>query len=325
MRGEAMLEPCAVMSGTVGYLAPEGFLDELRTELGRAGAAVRAQHGRLLLTDGPAIRAAWAQDVWHDPRELPAPSIKQAAGHLKALQRNWALLPPERHYRRARLIAAQLPHVSFKPLAFPQAPPRAPLGGWTLLQPELMLAAPTTASPFPHGEVAFVEDRTTPPNRAYLKLWEALTVVDVRPQPGELCLDLGAAPGGWTWVLQMLGARVIAVDKAPLDPAIARLPGVEARRDSAFGLRPQHFQAVDWLCSDVVCYPARLLELVRRWLDAGRVRNFVCTLKFQGATDFDTQDAFAAIPGSRLMHLAHNKHELTWVNLEAERAAAGGA
>jgi 23S rRNA (cytidine2498-2'-O)-methyltransferase len=25
--------------------------------------------------------------------------------------------------------------------------------------------------------------------------------------------------------------------------------------------------------------------------------------------------AFAAIPGSRLLHLHHNKHELTWVKL----------
>jgi len=24
---------------------------------------------------------------------------------------------------------------------------------------------------------------------------------------------------------------------------------------------------------------------------------------------------FAAIPGSRLVHLHHNKHELTWINL----------
>ena len=47
----------------------------------------------------------------------------------------------------------------------------------------------------------------------------------------------------------------------------------------------------------------------------GLVRNFVCTIKFQGATDFETMRAFAAIPGSRLLHLHHNKHELTWVRL----------
>jgi 23S rRNA (cytidine2498-2'-O)-methyltransferase len=54
---------------------------------------------------------------------------------------------------------------------------------------------------------------------------------------------------------------------------------------------------------------------VRRWLDTGRARRFVCTLKFQGETDHATARAFAAIRGARLMHLSHNKHELTWIRL----------
>jgi len=68
-----------------------------------------------------------------------------------------------------------------------------------------------------------------------------------------------------------------------------------------------------WLFSDVVCYPARLLSLVERWLAAGTCRNFVCTVKFQGETDHATSRRFAAIPGSQLRHLFHNKHELTWI------------
>jgi 23S rRNA (cytidine2498-2'-O)-methyltransferase len=43
------------------------------------------------------------------------------------------------------------------------------------------------------------------------------------------------------------------------------------------------------------------------------VKNFVCTLKFQGETDHDSAAAFAAIPGARLLHLHHNKHELTFL------------
>ena len=35
----------------VGYLAPDGFVAELQTEL---GDAVREVHGRLVLADGPA-------------------------------------------------------------------------------------------------------------------------------------------------------------------------------------------------------------------------------------------------------------------------------
>ena len=179
-----------------------------------------------------------------------------------------------------------------------------------------MLAAPRCSSPFPNGEAAFVEDRAAPPSRAYLKLWELFTLIGERPGPGELCLDLGASPGGWSWVLHGLGARVISVDKAPLDPRVAALPGLVHRRESAFALDPAKIGYRSIGCSrDVVCYPARLLTLVEKWLAAGTCRRFVCTLKFQGSTDHETARRFAAIPGSRLMHLHHNKHELTWIRL----------
>jgi 23S rRNA (cytidine2498-2'-O)-methyltransferase len=178
-----------------------------------------------------------------------------------------------------------------------------------------VLAAARCSSPFPNGEAHFIEDRTAPPSRAYLKLWELFTLIDEKPAPGALCLDLGASPGGWSWVLQRLGARIVSVDKAPLDPRIAALPGIESRQESAFALDPLALGQVDWLFSDIVCYPERLLSLVERWLAAGTVRRFVCTIKFQGVTDFATQRRFAAIPGSRLLHLAANKHELTWLKL----------
>ena len=175
------------------------------------------------------------------------------------------------------------------------------------------MSSTNVTSPFANGEVAFVEDRTGPPNRAYLKLWEALVRMRRWPGPGERCLDLGAAPGGWTWVLATLGARVVAVDKAPLEPRIAAMPGVDWRGESAFALEPDSVGPIDWLLSDVICYPTRLLRLVERWRASGLVRNFVCTIKFQDATDHETAAAFAAIPGAQVLHLHHNKHELTFL------------
>ena len=103
-----------------------------------------------------------------------------------------------------------------------------------------------------------------------------------------------------------------AVDKAPLDAAVAAMPGVGWRGESAFALPPE---PVDWLFSDVICYPARLLALVRRWIAAGAARNIVCTVKFQGATDHDVAAEFAAIPGAVLFHGAHNRHELMFARL----------
>ena len=298
-------------SGFAAYLAPEGYVEDLLDEL---GSAVTAVTGRLVLAEGPPRPAAWVANLWHEPQRIPITSIGDAAQKLRAIQRNWALYS-HAHHRRAALIAERLPKVSAKPLVFGAPAPTAPLGSWTLLDPDTVLAAPRCSSPFPNGEVSFVEDRAAPPSRAYLKLWELFTLMGEKPRPGELCLDLGSSPGGWTWVLQSLGARVISVDKAPLDPRIALLPGVTMRRESAFALEPEEIGGINWVFSDVVCYPRRLLALVERWLAAGNCRRFVCTLKFQGPTDHETARRFAAIPGSRLLHLHQNKHELTWIRL----------
>lgn len=294
-----------------GYLAPDGFVAELQHEL---GSDATETYGRLVLAAGPPRNAAWVANLWREPVRLTITSISDAAKQLRAIQRNWALYSFA-HHRRAALIAEKLPKVSAKPLKFGDPAPTAPLGSWTLIDPQTILAAAQCSSAFPNGEAHFVEDKTAPPSRAYLKLWEVFTILGTHPRPGELCLDLGASPGGWSWVLQQLGARVIAIDKAPLEPRIAALPRLEIRQLSAFALEPRDVGPVDWLCSDIVCYPTRLLTLVEKFLAAGTVRNFVCTIKFQGATDFEVQARFAAIPGARLLHLNNNKHELTWIKL----------
>jgi 23S rRNA (cytidine2498-2'-O)-methyltransferase len=298
------------MTGRTAYLAAEGYVDELVQELG----AVERVHGRLLIASGPPRPAAWAANIWLDPQAISIASISDAAAKLRAIQRNWAVYAPVCH-RRAVLIQQQLPKVSARPLVFGMAPPTSPLGSWTLLDTGTILASAMCTSPFPNGEVHFVEDRTGPPSRAYLKLWEALTIIGKRPQPGQVCVDLGSAPGGWSWALAKMGARVISADKAPLSPEIAGMTGIDYRQESAFALDPARFGKVDWVFSDLVCYPARLLSLIERWRAAGTCRRFVCTLKFQGATDHATIRRFAAIPGSELRHLYHNKHELTWINL----------
>ena len=107
-----------------------------------------------------------------------------------------------------------------------------------------------------------------------------------------------------------LGANVTAIDKAPLAPVVAAMPGVTQPLESAFAMPPQ---PVDWLCSDVIAYPDRLLSLVHRWIEARAASHIVCTIKFQGPTDHDAAEAFAAIPGAQVLHLFHNNHELTFI------------
>ncbi len=302
------------------YLAAEGLEETLETELTRAGRSVLAWHGRLALSPEPPFASKWALDVWTDPRDIPVVSIKSAASALRAMQRNWSHLPVDFH-RRSALIAENLPPVKARPLVFPEAAPTAPLGAWTLLGPDRMLASPTKSSPFVNGAPVFVEDRVGPPSRAYLKLWEACTRIGAWPQPGETCFDLGASPGGWTWAIAALGANVTAIDKAPLAPNVAAMPGVTLRQGSAFAMEPER---ADWLFSDIIAYPARLLELVQAWIAAGAAERIICTIKLQGDTDHDAVDAFAAVPGGQVMHLFHNKHELTFCWAAPQSLIANG-
>lgn len=293
------------------YLAPEGFTDELLREL---GTDIIETHERLVLAKGPPRGILWADNVWLNPRFIEIDSIGDGAKKLRDIQRNWANYTFDFH-RRSKLLQEKLPHVSAKPLKFPSALPQAPLGSWTMLRENLLLASPSCSSPFPNGAWIFEENKDEPPNRAYLKLWEALMRAQKFPKAGETCVDLGACPGGWTWVLQGLDANVISVDKAPLAPHIAKLPRIRFVQQSAFALKPADIGPVDWLFSDIICYPERLLRLVREWRDSGLARNMVCTLKFQGETDYAAIKEFLEISGSFVLHLYNNKHEMTWFSI----------
>lgn len=291
-------------------LAPTGFERPLIEECGERVIEARE---RLMLLKGTAA-PVWAQNLWLEPKAFSFKSISEAAKHLRSIQRNWWLHSIGQH-RRARLIQEQLPALKPKPIAFLAPPPAAPMGAFTLLDETTLLYSARTSSAFPDGEVNFVENKSDPPSRAYLKLWELFTVGQFHPKTGEKTLDLGSSPGGWTWVLDQLGCEVLSVDKAPLASTLKLSPKVKPLEESAFALDPARIGAVDWLFSDVICYPERLLELVRKWHQSGKVKNFVCTLKFQGPTDHATVAEFAKFPNSRLRHLFNNKHELTWTCL----------
>ena len=154
------------------YLAADGFVEHLQAELGDCVVETR---DRLVVAEGAARPAAWAANVWFDAQLHEIASINDGARWLRSIQRNWALYPTG-SFRRASLIEQKLPPFRPKPHAFPAPAPASPLGSWTLWESNLMLASPNCSSAFRHGEVAFLEDHFGPPSRAYLKLWEALTV-----------------------------------------------------------------------------------------------------------------------------------------------------
>lgn len=303
------------------YLAARGFLGHLIEEL-PFSSRIDGELVSCWSADSAAPAAPlsseiyWARNIWLQPFLLEFNSISQAAKALRSIQRNWAPYAARLH-RRTSLIAEALPPLALKPKTFPFELPTSPMGSFTLLDEHQLLGSALCSSPFPNGEFSFVEDKEGPPSRAYRKLWEAFLYAGRRPRAGELCLDAGAAPGGWTWALAKLGARVIAVDRAPLERSVAAMPGVSAIKHDAFTLRPADLGPVDWLCSDVICYPEALLAWIAKWRESGLAKNYICTIKMQGQKiDKAAVAGFAAIPGSRIIHLWHNRHELTWINTE---------
>ncbi len=299
------------------YLAPRGFEAELRAELRRKNLQIIFEEERFFATIEPPTEIIWAENIWFEPQCAEISSISHACKILKGIQRNWALLSLREH-RRAALIAEQLPKVSAKPVLFGQDMPSSPLGSWCLLSKNLLFFSASCSSFFPNGQIVFAEDKINPPNRAYLKLWEGFLRLGTKPKVGELCLDLGSSPGGWSWVLANCGARVFSVDKAPLASNVASNPLVEYCRGSAFGLEPKQLGRVDWLFSDVACYPQRLLGLIQNFLETIPDLNVFCTIKLTGQTDFDVLESFLAIPNSQIVHLCANKHEVTFVRLRPE-------
>ena len=290
-----------------GYLAPIDLKDQLKSELKN----IVQEYDRLIIAEGPPQNVHWAQNIWYDPQVIPFQSISDAAKKLKSLGKLWSYYPFQ-NIRRAELIKESLPYFSPKPLIFPATLPTSPLGSWTLLDAQTLVASPHCSSPFAQGEAQFAETKI-PPSRAYLKLWEALTRAGTMPKFGDLCLEVGASPGSWTWVLQQLGAKVIAVDRAALDLSVASLPNVTALKKDAFAIGPNDYPELSWVFSDLICYPEKLLTWVKQWLDTGANVNFVCTLKFQGEGGYEIAREFEKIEGSQVVHLFHNKHELTWI------------
>jgi 23S rRNA (cytidine2498-2'-O)-methyltransferase len=290
------------------YIADPNFIPELCAELGGQPTVL----GNMVFSDQLKSDICFARDVWLAPVITDITSISTAAKLLRAKGKFWFLNPFE-NVRRCQLILAELRKLPELTHTFPITAPMPAINCFSLLDKNTMVYATKRWKQAPLGDFQFVEDKLNPPNRAYLKLWEALSLWGTYPDASQTALDLGASPGGWTYVMSAFGMRVIAVDKAPLAPHIAQQPNVEFLQQSAFALDPDSFaQPVDWLLSDIACYPERAYELATRWISSNKARRLIMTIKLQGETDFITLAKFQAIPHGRIIHLFYNKHEVTF-------------
>ena len=172
------------------------------------------------------------------------------------------------------------------------------------------------------------------PSRSAQKLAEAIVVfLGAREadllHAGQRAVDLGAAPGGWTWLLASRGLQVIAVDNGPLKGEVAHDPRVRHVRADGLTWRPP--RPVDWLVCDIVERPARIAELVAGWIADGDAQAAIFNLKLPMKKRYDEVRRCEALIAERLRgagvratlelrHLYHDREEVTGCLLPVPRA-----
>ena len=146
----------------------------------------------------------------------------------------------------------------------------------------LALADPRDSAPWPLG-IPRLKLLPEAPSRSALKLEEAflaLLTADEREhllRPGMTAADLGAAPGGWTWVLTRHHLRVTSVDNGPLRQHVLDTGLVEHLRADGFHWHPA--KPLDWMVCDMVEQPAKVAARMAKWFAEGWCRHAVFNLK----------------------------------------------
>lgn len=161
------------------------------------------------------------------------------------------------------------------------------------------------------------------PSRSYSKLAEAFeTLLDKGERerwlkPGMKAVDLGAAPGGWSWYLAQRGLKVTAVDNGPLKGAALEHPAIRHVRADGFNYRAK--TPADWLVCDMVEKPARVAELMAGWLARGDAARAMFNLKLPMKKRVEAlsngvsiiRSALGAHPALRIKQLYHDREEVT--------------
>lgn len=163
------------------------------------------------------------------------------------------------------------------------------------------------------------------PSRSAQKLAEAIIAFlgergSELLRPGQRAVDLGAAPGGWTWVLASRGLKVVAVDNGPLKGEVAHDPLVSHLRADGLKWRPP--RPVDWLVCDIVERPSRIAELVAGWIADGDAEAAIFNLKLPMKKRYDEVRRCEGLIAERLRaagvratlslrHLYHDREEVT--------------
>lgn len=300
--------------------------DYLAEELEYRKIKVIKQTDKIAVIENPERHPIyWADSVWNDCRSLQFKSISEAVKQVLALKKEFStkriIFSSVMHHRRTQHITNDLKLFNLGKIDFNyHFYETDPILGFFLMD-ENTLVCSRQINPWQNVcDFEFPENKKAP-SRAFNKLWEGYSFYKKIENPNATALDFGSSPGGWTWVLAQKLKRTIAIDKAALDPSLkgSAFFAIESIKQDAFSIDPTEFikrydsqdYPIDWLLSDMICYPEKLYDFVINWQENSKIKNYVFTLKFKGKTDFKVIDKFQKIPGIEIAHLRANKHELT--------------
>ncbi|MEK7858117.1 MAG: SAM-dependent methyltransferase [Elusimicrobiota bacterium] len=164
-------------------------------------------------------------------------------------------------------------------------------------------------------------DDAQAPSRSFLKVEEAYAVLREAPKEGETVVDLGAAPGGWSYSAARRGARVLAIDNGPLKGGALGNPLISARPEDAFKFIPA--ERADWLFCDMIEDPQRVFDLLRHWVEERWCGKFIVNLKYGRHDPLPLIREVLSGKGGvaplcsvlRVRHLFHDREELTVVGI----------
>ncbi|MBI1900910.1 MAG: hypothetical protein HYS13_07335 [Planctomycetia bacterium] len=177
-------------------------------------------------------------------------------------------------------------------------------------------AAPHTGWPGGFAMIAMPPDAVS---RTYLKMEEALRWAQFPLAAGQLCAEIGSAPGGASQALLARGLVVIGIDPADMHKAVLANPNFRHIKKRGHEVQRREFRKVRWLTCDVNLPPSYTLDTVEAIVTHGEVhvRGVILTLKLPD------WDLVARIPeylfrvrgwgfhDVRARQLHHNRQEFT--------------
>ncbi len=139
------------------------------------------------------------------------------------------------------------------------------------------------------GGVPAIEPKSEMISRAYLKLAEALRWSQLPMAKGDLCAEIGSAPGGSSQLLLERGMYVLGIDPAEMDKNVLgdeKFAHIQAR---AAEVKRSELSSVRWLFADASIAPKFTLDAIEGIVtsDETHVRGIIMNLKL---TEWDLAD-----------------------------------